>query len=255
MSGLCARARFAFPLLLSVAGPLTNAGAFEPGAAPGTGLWGTGIGVGAPEVGIFGAWGRHDNLGLGRNFGAAISWQASLHWSVGVHVLSWQTLGGQAPLTYLDVNGLTKTVSVPAQWQSLSVALDVSHSWRFQQSAWLPYAGVVAGWMYGGYAYRFPDTLQNLEQIPQLAQTSAQCTDYVCPAPAREATNSYPLAGLRAGVALVLTEWLTASLDAMALGTITRALAVSNTSEARNVKSPAEAVLFGGLTFGARVVF
>lgn len=170
MSNGSARAWLAVAAFLSVAAPVEFADAFEPGAAPGTGLWGSGIGVGVPEVGVFGAWGRHDNLGVGRNFGAAISWQASLRWSLGVHVLSTQTLGGQAPLTYVDLDGSTKTAHVPAQWQSLSVALDVTYSWHFQQSPWIPYAGVMGGWMYGGYAYRFPDTLQNLEQSPQSMQ-------------------------------------------------------------------------------------
>jgi hypothetical protein len=238
-------------LLSALCLPGASARAMESLAVSGSSGWG--LGLEAPEVGIFGGLSRHDRLGVGRNFGAGAFWRASQSFSLGVHVFSTQTASGQALVNYVDVNGARRATRAPVEWQSLAVAAEAAYAWHRGESPWIPYAGVMAGWMYGGYVYRFTDNMQDLEQIPQLVQT-ATCSDYVCPVPDRVATGNYPLAGLKGGVILTLTSWLSASLDAVALGTILRAMSISNTRLARHVTSPAEPMIFGGLTFSLKLV-
>lgn len=214
---------------------------------------GWGIGIEMPRLGLMTGVGPRADLGWGYTLGGGLSWSPDAALQVHMRTVGGQSYGGTARLRYVD-GAREVSADVPADWLSIEVQSGVTYQWLRADRGWVPFAGVEAGWGYGGFDYHLPADISVALEPPSEAQSSQQlCTVLRCTTSSNTAVGGFGLASARLGVRLLLTSWLSGDLELVAsVAQIHRAL-VAATVAARAAHSVKQTVVFLRPTFTLHV--
>lgn len=215
---------------------LTLLGAEE---SPRRGIWGLGVGLEFPALGVPAALGSQGNVGVGYTFGGAISYEYSpaLEFRLGGR---WIVVQGATPQLRLDDPTADRTVERQrAQWFDLEGTLGATYYVGAERSPWSPFVGVDVGIGANGYEFFLgEDSLADVAD-PSTGPSVAHNLGFV--------------AGVRAGVRLELAYWLATLVQLRGGYAHLGEQGVSGTVGARDVRNIAETVWTLLATFSVRV--
>jgi hypothetical protein len=219
-----------------------------------SGLWGWGLGVEAPLVGVLTGVGTKSFAGVGYNLGGALSWEATPRILLRVYGQGGETFGGTARLRYVaDVAAARPGRSdQPAHWLGAELGLGGAYLFREPSRAWAPFVGVDAGLTFAGYDFYFDESVAELESI-DVGDAVNQCTGEECRSAIHDALQLGFVAGVRGGVRFELASWLASQVELAVSYVPTGDERVSNTVLNREVRSAPEGVFLVRGTFSVRL--
>ena len=217
---------------------------FGDGAACSS-AFGWGLHVEAPVAGVLVDSPAHSQAGWGSQLGLGVAVELVPRVELRLQVSKGRTDAGSLGISYASGNSRSQDTEV-AQWRATLVALGAAYAWRSPERSWEPYVGADAVGGYGGYALTYTDDLaKNLESLPTTARSSV-------PTP-HLAEGALWGGGVRAGLRLRLSAWLSTQTELGGVFLPTGAVSVSNNRPIRDVRTvPHTAILLYGV-FSVRV--
>lgn len=218
-----------------------------------SGLWGWGLGLELPVVGIVTGVAEKSTVGWGYTLGAGLSWEITPTILTRVFVAGGHTYDGEGRVSYIeDVAGEQRASSPQAaDWIDLEVGVGGAYMWRGAGRRWAPYAGADVTFRMAGYDFYFDDTLVQLRT--QELSNLDPCVGPNCEVETNSGLELGVGATLRGGVRLELADWLATlaelSLSYRRVGDET----IDNTLLARDVKTARESVFLVRATFTVRL--
>lgn len=208
-----------------------------------SGLYGWGLGLELPMVGVMTGIGGRSEVGWGYNLGGALSWEVTPHWVLRLFVMGGESHGGRAALGFQDGN-TRQRAQQPARWVGLETGLGVAYQFIDPRSPFTPYVGFDAGVRTGGYIYNLEGELVTLK-VPE-----AEDPDEVV------ITDAFDLGfmgGLRLGVRMDLKHWLATLTELHVAYTYIGDEPVANTLIQREVSRFPDALWLVRMVFTVRV--
>lgn len=210
-----------------------------------SGLFGWGLGIEIPMVGVLGGIGSISSVGAGYTLGAGVSWEATPAITVRVYGTWGQTRRGNAQVSFGKAGDRIASFQ-SAEWFDFSLAAGGAYFFRSWHPAFAPYFGADLGiTLVHGFEYRFDDSLKDLIADPD------QSTQFDN---GRLFGRSIGLTGGgRIGVRLDLTEWL-ATLSEVSVTYVRNGNdRINNTLNGPDVRTVAENVFLVRGTFTVRI--
>jgi hypothetical protein len=235
---------------LSVAAPDVGA------ASQRSGLYGWGLGLELPVVGVMSGLAAKSRVGWGYTLGGAVAYELTPCILGRLYLGGGQSYGARAPIRYIP-NVQTQPdqrdqKKVDARWNQLEVTLGGAYFFRSPDRAWAPFVGLDGGVRYGGYDFHFEPAVENLEATA-VADPASQCVDTACRSKVHEAMGPGLEAAIRGGIRLDLASWLLAEPELQVVYTRAGRDVVSNTVVNRDVRGVREDVWLVRATFCVRV--
>ncbi len=209
---------------------------------PRAGIWGLGLGLEFPYVGVPASFGSKGNVGIGYTFGGAATWA----WRPDVELrlgMRWLVVRGPRPnITLLSRNEREKERQ-RAQWFDLEATAGLTYFVHADRRPWTTFVGADVGIGANGYQFFLGED--------SLASDGAS----------RAEVNASPsiadslgvVAGVRFGVRLELAEWLSSIMQLSAGYARLGAQPVSGAAKARVVRSVPENIWTLMATFAVRL--
>ncbi|MBI3178346.1 MAG: hypothetical protein HYZ27_01720 [Deltaproteobacteria bacterium] len=219
-----------------------------------SGLYGWGLGLELPMVGLTTGAAEHSRVGWGYALGAAVSYEFTPHWLGRLMVSGGATSGARARVRYLEnvAAGERTYTHQAADWLSVETGLGVAYLFRNSERPWAPYVGGDVLFNFAGYNFHFDKSLANLEERDQ-GDVLARCTGDVCESTIHDGLGFGWAAGIRGGVRLELASWLSTQSELALVYTRTGREQISNTVDNREVETAREDVWLMRWTFSVRL--
>jgi hypothetical protein len=218
-----------------------------------SGLWGWGLGLELPAVGIVTGVAEKSTVGWGYTLGGGLSWEITPTVLSRIFVVGGQTYDGEARVSYIaDVAGRQRASSPQAaDWVDLEVGVGGAYLWRAAGRRWAPYAGADVTLCYSGYDFTFDDTLAQLRT--QELGVEDPCVGPNCGVETNSGVELGLGATVRGGVRLELADWLATLAELSVSYRRVGDEAIDNTLIARDVKTARESVFLVRATFTVRL--
>ena len=195
-----------------------------------SGLYGAGVGLELPMVGIGTGAGTTSVMGVGYQFGGSLLWEFVDRIAIRLQISGGQSFGSRVWLQYQESGELVRSEQ-DASWFGLEGCLGATSLWRGVVPAWVPYVGLDLGPHFHGYIYRFDESLKKIEGVEETS--GSETLNH----------NSVSLnvkVNVRAGVRMEMLSWLASSVE-LNLGYTRLADApVTGTLAAREVQAEPE---------------
>lgn len=216
-----------------------------------SGLYGWGLGLELPMVGVNTGLASHSSVGWGYTLGGALSWEVTPRVVARLFVSGAESFLGESTVSYVE--GLEeRRAKQPADWVGAEIGLGGAYQWSGLGRSWAPYVGGDVGLAFSGFFFELDDEHQSLRAI-DIGDAFSRCIDEACRNISNDGLSLGFTAGVRGGVRLDLVSWLATTAE---LGLMYQRLPeerVSNTVAARDVRTLPENVLLARLTFSARL--
>jgi hypothetical protein len=216
-----------------------------------TGLYGWGLGLELPAIGVITGVAEKSSVGWGYTLGGGVSWEVTPRTSVRLLVAGGRTYDGQARVNYLENVSSEQRASSQqrADWIDLEVALGGVYTWRSGLRSWAPYAGADVAFFFSGYDHYFD------ESPAQLMGTEGAdgCVVSDCPAQTQSGLEPGVGATVRAGLRLDLASWLATLAELSVSYRRVGDESVVNTLVIRDVRTARESVFLVRATFSMRL--
>ena len=197
-----------------------------------SGLYGWGVGLEFPIVGIMSGAAGVSQLGVGYTLGGAISWELTPKIMSRLRLSGGATSGGRAFVSFLR-QGQRFFAEQDAEWLNIEVTLGGAYLFRDPLRPWTPYLGVDVGLNFSGYEYLLDEALRE-----DLADPN-------------DLTRRFDDGGhfglelgwtvvLRGGIQLELVRWLASMLELSVAYTRIANDRISNTLDAPDVRTVSE---------------
>ncbi len=233
---------------LGGASATVGAAAGEPARS---GLFGLGLGLEAPVVGVLTGKGERSDLGSGYTLGAALSWEATPAWVVRLAVQGGETYGSRAPVRYREGDAVVQRRQ-NAEWFGAGAQLGVAYQFLDEARQWAPFAGAEVGYHFAGYNFRFNEELRAALE-PPAARATFDCRGDACLSDLHDGAALSWNAGLRAGVRYQMLRWLSTIADLSVSYAPLVGERISATLSARDVRAVPERLWLVRGTFAVRV--
>jgi hypothetical protein len=218
-----------------------------------SGLWGWGLGLELPMVGVITGAAEKSTVGWGYTLGAGLSWEITPTILTRVFVAGGQTYDGEARVSYIDDVAGEQRASSPqaADWVDLEVGAGGAYMWRAAGRRWAPYAGADVTLRVSGYDFYFDETLAQL-RTQDLSDTDP-CVGTNCEVETNSGLEIGVGATLRGGVRLELADWLATLAELSVSYRRVGDEPIENTLIARDVKTARESIFLLRATFTVRL--
>jgi hypothetical protein len=162
-----------------------------------SGLYGLGLGIELPLVGLFAARGSGGESGYGYALGAAVSWEVTSRILARLEVTDSRATAAKKNVLYRDGNDRLIS-SQTADLRDVEFALGGAYLFRDLSRPWAPYVGGQVALHFWRAEYRFNESLESFQ---------TQSEDGTC-APGQPGCRPEAAASVRAGVRLTMARWL-----------------------------------------------
>ncbi len=219
-----------------------------------SGLYGWGLGLELPMVGLTTGAATKSRVGWGYALGAALSYELTPHWLGRLVVSGGATYGGQARVSYLEnvATGERTHTHQAADWLSVETGLGAAYLFRDSKRPWTPYVGGDVLFNFAGYDFKLDESLVSLEE-PDQGDVLERCTGEVCRSTIHDGLGFGWAAAVRGGVRLELASWLATQSELALVYTRTGREQISNTVDNRDVRTAGEDVWLIRWTFSVRL--
>jgi hypothetical protein len=220
-----------------------------------SGLFGWGLGLEAPMVGVMTGIAQRSDPGWGYWLGGALSWEANPRFLLRLVGAVGQTYGGKAGVRYIgnvQTSELTRS-GQPAELLAAELGLGGAYLFRSVERAWTPLVGIDLGYAFYGYDFALDDTLEEEIGAVDVGDAFRQCTDAACRSDQHDGMMFGPTVTLRGGVRLELTRWLASQTEIALTYLSLREERISNTVLSRQVTTAPESILMVRMLFTVRM--
>jgi opacity protein-like surface antigen len=171
-----------------------------------SGLYGLGLGIEAPIVGVLTGKGERSDLGSGYALGFGLSWEVVPAIEILAAYAGGQTYGSRAPVRYRNAGNVVQRRQ-NAEWSGEGATLGAAYLWNEVDRPWSPYVGADVGVHDAGYSFRFNKDLRETLEPPAASQPS-DCRGDDCQASLHDSARLSWNAGARLGVRYRMLSWL-----------------------------------------------
>ncbi|OGQ85315.1 MAG: hypothetical protein A2289_10940 [Deltaproteobacteria bacterium RIFOXYA12_FULL_58_15] len=219
-----------------------------------SGLYGWGLTLEAPIVGVITGIGTKSTIGWGYNLGMGVAWEVTPRLTLRAYGASGRTYGGQARVRYVD-NVATGEHADPAsvqdaEWLQLEAGAGAAWYFREMLRQWAPYVGGDLGISFSGFDFRFDDSLSFLEGGE--AAKAGDCSEVGCES-THDGRSLGWLATIRAGMRFELSKWMSSQAEMALSYTRSWDQEISDTIPNRDVRTAREHVVLLRMTFTLRL--
>jgi hypothetical protein len=195
-----------------------------------SGLYGAGVGLELPMVGIGTGAGTTSVMGVGYQFGGSLLWEFMDRIAIRLQVSGGESFGSRVWLQYQESGELVRSEQ-DASWFGLEGCVGATYLWRGVVPAWVPYVGLDLGPHFHGYIYRFDESLEKIEGVEEESGNETRNHNSV---------NLDFKVNLRAGVRMEMLSWLGSSVELNLGYTRLADAGVTGTLAAREVQAEPE---------------
>lgn len=214
------------------------------------GLYGWGLGLEVPILGVVSGFGESSNLGVGFTFGGALDYHVSSNASVRLLIHYSETFAGEANAQFDVAAGGRDNEDFDAEYFAVQAAIGGRYAFQSERS-WAPYIGADIGLAFGGFDYNFGEDPQGLRAFDGNSAFES-CEGTECRSGINDSAQTTWTAGLRGGLQFDLAAWLRGSVEISVDYLPFNAEAISNTVDVRDVTSAEEALILIRANYIAR---
>lgn len=200
------------------------------------GLYGWGLGLEVPLIGVLTGLGDESDAGAGFTFGGAVDYELTPSVTVRGFGQYSETFAGRAEAEF-NFDNSRQRAPFDAEYFAVAFGLGLTYAF-WGERRWAPYVGVDGGAVFGGFDYNFGEDEQGLRAVEEgNINDNAQWTW---------------MTAVRGGMQFDLASWLQSSVELSVSYVPLGVESISNTVEIREVTGLEEALLLVRANFIAR---
>jgi len=219
-----------------------------------SGLYGLGLGLEVPMVGIIAGVGEKSRPGAGYNLGVSLTWESTPWLLLRISCAGGRAFGGRASLTY-EEGGRHFTVAQDVDWLNYQAGAGIAYLWRGSALGIVPYIGLDGAIVYSGYRFLLDGTYSDRLADPTAPglRTPACEVEHRCSDDIYEALSYGFSAEARLGVRLPILVWLSTQAELAASYTPLASQSLENTLTSLKARSLRDALWLVRATFSVRL--